>query len=59
MNAVVAVVSLDLKRVHIVVTWLDISGESKQIEMFGSIAPILQSQSFQAKYRLSSTLAVP
>ena len=49
----------DLKSVHIVVTWLDISGYSKQIEMFGSIAPILQSQSFQAKYRSSSTLAVP
>jgi hypothetical protein len=27
--------------------------------MFGNIAPILQSQSFQAKYRLLSTLAVP
>jgi Tfp pilus assembly protein PilV len=48
-----------LKNVHIVVTWHDVSGDSKQIEMFGSIAPILQSQSFQAKYRSSSTLAVP
>lgn len=49
----------DLKHVHIVVRWLDISGDSKKIEMFGNIAPILQSQSFQAKYRLLSTLAVP
>jgi hypothetical protein len=49
----------DLKSVHILVSWLDINGNSKQIEMFGSIAPIAQSQSFQAKYRLSSTLAVP
>lgn len=49
----------DLKRVHIVVRWLDISGDSKKIEMFGNIAPVLQSQSFQAKYRLLDTLAMP
>jgi hypothetical protein len=49
----------DLKSVHVMVTWLDIGGDSKKIDMFGSIAPILQSQSFQAKYRLSSTTAVP
>jgi hypothetical protein len=49
----------NLKSVHVIVTWLDISGDSKKIDMFGSIAPILQSQSFQAKYRLSSTTAVP
>jgi hypothetical protein len=41
------------------VTWIDIRGESKQIDMFGSIAPIAQSQSYQAKYRSLSTLAVP
>jgi hypothetical protein len=49
----------DLKNVHIIVTWLDINGISKHLEMFGSIAPIAQSQSFQAKYRSSSTLAMP
>ena len=49
----------NLKNIHITVTWLDINGDSKQIEMFGSIVPIAQSQSFQAKYRLSSTLAMP
>ncbi|MFT6989741.1 MAG: hypothetical protein ACJASL_001714 [Paraglaciecola sp.] len=49
----------DLKNVHIIVTWLDLNGINKQIEMFGSIAPIAQSQSFQVKYRSSSTLAVP
>jgi len=49
----------DLKNVHIIVTWLDINGDSKQIDMFGSIAPIAQSQSFQTKYRSSSALAVP
>jgi hypothetical protein len=49
----------DLKSVHIMVTWLDIRGDSKQIEMFASIAPIALSQSYQAKYRSSSTLAVP
>ncbi|MFT6284022.1 MAG: hypothetical protein ACJAXM_000486 [Arenicella sp.] len=49
----------DLKSVHIMVTWIDIRGESKQIDMFGSIAPIAQSQSYQAKYRSLSTLAVP
>ncbi len=49
----------DLKNVHIIVTWLDINGSSKQLEMFGSIAPIAQSHSFQAKYRSSSALAKP
>lgn len=49
----------DLKSVQIMVTWIDIRGNSKQIEMFASIAPIALSQSFQAKYRSSSTLAVP
>ena len=49
----------DLKDVQIIVTWIDINGLSKQLEMFGSIAPIAQSQSFQAKYRSSSTLATP
>lgn len=49
----------DLKSVHITVTWLDTNGDSKQIKMFGSIAPIAQSQSFQAKYRSSSALAKP
>jgi hypothetical protein len=49
----------DLKNVQIIVTWIDINGLSKQLEMFGSIAPIAQSQSFQAKYRSSSTLATP
>lgn len=49
----------DLKSIHIMVTWLDINGDSKQVDMFGSIAPVMQSQSFQAKYRLSSSLAVP
>ena len=49
----------DLKSVHIIVTWHDISGDSKQIEMFGSIAPVAQSQSFQVKYRSLSTLAMP
>jgi hypothetical protein len=48
-----------LKNVHIIVTWLDINGDSKQIDMFGSLAPIAQSQSFQTKYRSSSALAVP
>jgi hypothetical protein len=41
------------------VTWLDINGVKKKLEMFGSIAPIVQSQSFQAKYRSSSVLAIP
>jgi hypothetical protein len=49
----------NLKNVNIVVTWLDINGNSKQLEMFGSIAPIAQSQSFHAKYRTSSTFAKP
>jgi hypothetical protein len=49
----------NLKSVHIVVTWLDINGDNKQLEMFGNIAPIAQSHSFQAKYRSSSTLAMP
>jgi hypothetical protein len=49
----------NLKSVHIIVTWLDINGDSKQIDMFGSIAPIAQSQSFQTKYRSSSSLAAP
>ena len=49
----------NLKSVNIVVTWFDINGDNKQLEMFGSIAPITQSQSFQAKYRTSSTLAMP
>ena len=51
--------NVGLKHVHIVVTWRDISGDSKKVEMFGNIAPILQSQSFQAKYRSLSTQAVP
>lgn len=51
--------NVDLKNVHIMVSWRDSHGESKQIEMFGSIAPIAQSQSFQTKYRSSSSLAVP
>ena len=49
----------NLKNVQITVTWLDTNGDHKQIEMFGSVAPIAQSQSFQAKHRLSSTLAMP
>jgi hypothetical protein len=49
----------DLKSVRIMVTWLDINGDNKQIDMFGSIAPIAQSHSFQTKYRLPSSLAVP
>jgi hypothetical protein len=48
-----------LKNVHIMVTWRDTNGDSKQIDMFGSIAPIEQSQSFQTKYRSSSSLAMP
>lgn len=48
-----------LKNVHIMVTWLGISGDNKQLDMFGSIAPVAQSQSFQAKYRSSSTSALP
>lgn len=51
--------NVDLKNVNIVVAWLDINGESKQLEMFGSIAPIAQSQSFQVKYRSSSSMATP
>ena len=50
---------VDLKNVHITITWVDISGSNKHLEMYGSIAPIAQSQSFQAKYRSSSTLATP
>jgi hypothetical protein len=50
---------VDLKNVHIIITWVDISGLNKQLEMYGSIAPIAQSHSFQAKYRLSSSLATP
>jgi hypothetical protein len=49
----------DLKNVNVMITWIDINGQSKRLEMFGSIAPIMQSQSFQAKYRTSSVLAVP
>lgn len=49
----------NLKNVHITVTWLDTNGNNKQIDMFGSIAPIEQSQSFQTKYRSSSALAEP
>ena len=49
----------NLKHIRIIVTWIDINGSNKQLEMFGSIAPIAQSQSFQAKYRSSSTLATP
>ncbi len=49
----------NLKNIHIIVTWLDINGANKTLEMFGSIAPIAPSQSFQAKYRSSSTLAMP
>jgi hypothetical protein len=48
-----------LKNVHIIVTWLDMNGVSKQLAMYGSIAPIVPSQSFQVKYRLPSTLAMP
>ncbi|WP_339722968.1 hypothetical protein [uncultured Paraglaciecola sp.] len=48
-----------LKNVHVMVTWLDTNGDTKQIDMFGSIAPIEQSQSFQTKYRSSSALAEP
>ena len=51
--------NVGLKNVSIVVTWIDITGESKQLEMFGSIAPIAQSQSFQAKYRSPSSKAKP
>jgi hypothetical protein len=51
--------NVNLKNIHIIVTWLDINGDSKQIDMFGSIAPIAQSQSFQTKYRSSSSLAAP
>jgi len=51
--------NVSLKNVHIVVSWLDMNGVSKKLEMFGSIAPIVQSQSFQVKYRSSSTLAMP
>ncbi len=50
---------VDLKNVHITITWVDISGSNKQLEIYGRIAPIAQSQSFQAKYRSSSTLATP
>lgn len=49
----------DLKNVNIVVTWFDVNGKSKQLEIFGSIAPVAQSQSFQVKYRSSSSLVVP
>lgn len=49
----------NLKNVHIIVTWLDTNGNNKQIDMFGSIAPIEQSQSFQTKYRSLSSLAEP
>lgn len=51
--------NVHLKRVHIIVSWLDTNGDSKQIDMFGSIAPIAQSQSFQVKYRSPSSLAMP
>ena len=50
--------NVDLKNVSIVVTWVDVNGESKQLKMFGSIAPIAQSQSFQAKYRTASSKAM-
>jgi hypothetical protein len=50
---------VNLKNIHITVTWVSMGGLSKKVEMFGSIAPIAQSQSFQAKYRLSDTLATP
>jgi hypothetical protein len=49
----------NLKNVHIIVTWVDTEGINKQIDMFGSIAPIEQSQSFQSKYRSESSLAKP
>jgi hypothetical protein len=49
----------DLKNISIMVTWVDINGDNKQLEMFGSIVPIAPSQSYQAKYRSSSVLAVP
>ena len=51
--------NVHLKSVNIMVTWVDINGDSKGVEMFGSIAPMTQSQSFQAKYRSSSALAKP
>jgi hypothetical protein len=49
----------NLKNIRIIISWVNINGSNKQLEMFGSIAPIAQSQSFQTKYRLPSTLATP
>ncbi|WP_299074117.1 prepilin-type N-terminal cleavage/methylation domain-containing protein [uncultured Paraglaciecola sp.] len=49
----------DLKSVKVMVTWMDTSGDSKQLDMFGYIAPVAQASSFHAKYRLPSTLAIP
>ncbi|MEP1447616.1 MAG: hypothetical protein ABJK37_16035 [Paraglaciecola sp.] len=49
----------DLKNVQVTVSWFDTNGDPKTINIFGSIAPISLAQSFQAKYRLTSALAVP
>lgn len=49
----------DLKNVQVTVSWLDTNGDTKKIDIFGSIAPIEPAQSFQTKYRLTSALAVP
>lgn len=48
-----------LKNVKVTISWTNTKGEPEKIAVFGSIAPLLPSQSFQTKYRLSSTQATP
>jgi prepilin-type N-terminal cleavage/methylation domain-containing protein len=48
-----------LKSINVSVSWINIQGQSKQISMLGSIAPIAISQSFQTKYLTVSAQATP
>jgi hypothetical protein len=48
-----------MKNVQVSITWIDIKGDSKQINLFSSISPLSQGQSFHTKKRLPSTIAQP
>lgn len=49
----------DLKSIKVSVSWLNTSGQSKQIIMYGSLAPVAMSQSFHTKYLTASAQAIP
>lgn len=48
-----------LKSIKVSVSWLDDSAESKQVDMYCTLAPLAKSQSFHTRYRKSSVFAKP